>query len=101
LKLKKEVSLFIFISWDRPDVFSEVCRSQVLDRVQWVGIDFKTGHRTYTIPSNVDEAMFLKCFSGKQLANDNSADTAACSAIVHPTTGRKLRNCREFNRICS
>ncbi|KAJ7870040.1 hypothetical protein B0H14DRAFT_3132169 [Mycena olivaceomarginata] len=56
-------------------------------------IDFKTGHRTYTIPSNVDEAMFLKCFSGKQLANDNSADTAACSAIVHPTTGRKLRNC--------
>ncbi|KAJ7511037.1 hypothetical protein B0H11DRAFT_2402643 [Mycena galericulata] len=55
--------------------------------------DFKEKHRTWTIPFEVDENLFVKAFSGRALAADKSKDTPPCSAIVHPTTGLKRRHC--------
>ncbi|KAJ7469936.1 hypothetical protein B0H11DRAFT_2042902 [Mycena galericulata] len=76
--------------------------------------DFKEKHRTWSIPSEVDENLFVKAFSGRALAADKSKDTPPCSAIVHPTTGLKRRHCphshiaqgkpvtsRIVNRACS
>ncbi|KAJ7458041.1 hypothetical protein B0H11DRAFT_2062428, partial [Mycena galericulata] len=55
--------------------------------------DFKEKHRTWTIPFEVDENLFIKAFSGRALAANKSKDTPPCSAIVHPTTGLKRRHC--------
>ncbi|KAJ7177631.1 hypothetical protein C8R46DRAFT_1328221 [Mycena filopes] len=54
---------------------------------------FTVGHRSTSIPDDVDEDMFMRGFSGAPLVAGNSKDTALCSAIVHPTTGLKQRLC--------
>ncbi|KAJ7174783.1 hypothetical protein C8R46DRAFT_1252853 [Mycena filopes] len=54
---------------------------------------FTVGHRSTSIPDDVDEDMFMRGFSGEPLVAGNSKDTAPCSAIVHPTTGLKQRLC--------
>ncbi|KAJ7191167.1 hypothetical protein B0H12DRAFT_1172358, partial [Mycena haematopus] len=64
----------------------------------WVGCSGydpkSTGkHISWAIPDDVDESMFVRGLSGEPLVADNSKDTAPCSAIVHPTTGRKQRTC--------
>ncbi|KAJ7187096.1 hypothetical protein C8R46DRAFT_1274163 [Mycena filopes] len=54
---------------------------------------FTVGHRSTSIPDDVDEEMFMRGFSGEPLVAGNSKDTAPCSVIVHPTTGLKQRHC--------
>ncbi|KAJ7742369.1 hypothetical protein DFH07DRAFT_1063777 [Mycena maculata] len=55
--------------------------------------DFKENHRTWSIPDDVDEALFVKAFHGLPMAADDSKDTPPCSAIVHPHTGLRLSRC--------
>ncbi|KAJ7181385.1 hypothetical protein C8R43DRAFT_969056 [Mycena crocata] len=55
--------------------------------------DPKNKHRSLAIPDNVDETLFLAALNGQPLVADNSKDTRACSAIVHPTTGLKRKYC--------
>ncbi|KAJ7087038.1 hypothetical protein C8R43DRAFT_310073 [Mycena crocata] len=55
--------------------------------------DPKNKHRSLAIPDNVDQALFLAALNGQPLVTDNSKDTGACSAIVHPTTGLKRKYC--------
>ncbi|KAJ7782537.1 hypothetical protein DFH07DRAFT_1010922 [Mycena maculata] len=55
--------------------------------------DFKENHRTWSMPFDVDENIFIKTFSGQALAPDESKDTPPCSAIVHPTTGLRQQHC--------
>ncbi|KAJ7838322.1 hypothetical protein B0H14DRAFT_3700283 [Mycena olivaceomarginata] len=50
-------------------------------------------HRSWTIPDDVDEPMFIKGMHGEPLVGDKSRDTSQCSAIVHPTTGLKRKHC--------
>ncbi|KAK6978061.1 hypothetical protein R3P38DRAFT_3120609 [Favolaschia claudopus] len=50
-----------------------------------------TRHRSFALPPDVPEDLFIKAFHGQPLVDDDSQDTRACSAIVHPTTGLKQR----------
>ncbi|KAF7374069.1 hypothetical protein MSAN_00287800 [Mycena sanguinolenta] len=64
----------------------------------WVGCSGydprSTGkHYSWPIPPDVDEGMLVRGFSGQPLVADNSKDTPPCSAIVHPTTGRRQHHC--------
>ncbi|KAJ7225030.1 hypothetical protein C8J57DRAFT_1590778 [Mycena rebaudengoi] len=55
--------------------------------------DFKDKHRTWSIPDDIEEKLFIKVFSGQRLSTDNSKDTPLCSAIKHPNSGLKNKNC--------
>ncbi|KAJ6573309.1 hypothetical protein B0H10DRAFT_2199442 [Mycena sp. CBHHK59/15] len=50
-------------------------------------------HRSIPIPDDVDQDLFLTGFNGQPLVTDDSKDTAACSAIVHPNSGLKTGKC--------
>ncbi|KAK6992570.1 hypothetical protein R3P38DRAFT_3084685 [Favolaschia claudopus] len=50
-----------------------------------------THHRSYALPPDLPERLFIKAFHGQPLVDDDSKDTSACSAILHPTTGFKQR----------
>ncbi|KAJ7734479.1 hypothetical protein B0H16DRAFT_1467605 [Mycena metata] len=55
--------------------------------------DFTNGHRSTSIPDDVDEDMLIRGLSGAPLVAGSSKDTGPCSAIVHPTTGLKQQRC--------
>ncbi|KAJ7467403.1 hypothetical protein B0H11DRAFT_2306513 [Mycena galericulata] len=54
--------------------------------------NFKENHRTHSIPDYVDENLLAKAFIGQRLSADDK-DTAPCSRLVPPSTGRKRRFC--------
>ncbi|KAJ7291881.1 hypothetical protein C8J57DRAFT_1588616 [Mycena rebaudengoi] len=54
---------------------------------------FQQGHRTHSIPDNVDENLVANSLAGMSLAGDSTKDTPPCSGIVHPHTGLKKKNC--------
>ncbi|KAJ6587855.1 hypothetical protein B0H10DRAFT_1961273 [Mycena sp. CBHHK59/15] len=55
---------------------------------------FQQGHRTHSIPDNVDEDLLANALAGLPLTNDGSKDTLPCSGIIHPHTGLKKKLCR-------
>ncbi|KAJ7464247.1 hypothetical protein B0H11DRAFT_1870607 [Mycena galericulata] len=55
--------------------------------------NFKENHRTHSIPDYVDENLLAKAFAGQRLSTDDDKDTAPCSRLVPPSTGRKRRFC--------
>ncbi|KAJ7698207.1 hypothetical protein B0H16DRAFT_1903439 [Mycena metata] len=55
--------------------------------------DFTNGHRSTSIPDDVDKDMLIRGLSGAPLVAGSSKDTGPCSAIVHPTTGLKQQRC--------
>lgn len=56
--------------------------------------DFKTGHRTSTIPDSVDERLLAELFSGKSLPG-SQATPVVCSSIVSAHIGAKFSKCRK------
>ncbi|KAJ7440415.1 hypothetical protein B0H11DRAFT_2353437 [Mycena galericulata] len=54
---------------------------------------FQKGHRTHTIPDQVDENLLANALAGLPLTDDGSKDTLPCSGIIHPHTGLKKKSC--------
>ncbi|KAJ6605293.1 hypothetical protein DFH09DRAFT_1269599 [Mycena vulgaris] len=54
---------------------------------------FRPGHRTHSIPDNVDENLVANALAGLPLTDDPSKDTPPCSGIIHPHTGGKKKYC--------
>ncbi|KAJ7130976.1 hypothetical protein C8R46DRAFT_1235973 [Mycena filopes] len=74
------------------------------NHLYWIACDgwtpsFKEDHRTHSIPVQVDEALLIKLFAGESLADNDSVDTKACSRIVHPHIGAKLKVCRHAHIV--
>ncbi|KAJ6563092.1 hypothetical protein DFH09DRAFT_1364226 [Mycena vulgaris] len=54
---------------------------------------FQRGHRTHSIPDNVDENLVANALAGLSLTCDPTKDTPPCSGIIHPHTGLKKKRC--------
>ncbi|KAJ7025077.1 hypothetical protein C8F04DRAFT_1301207, partial [Mycena alexandri] len=54
---------------------------------------WKDNHLYKRIPDNVNANLLAKALAGQALTDDPAKDTQPCSAIVHPRTGLKKKNC--------
>ncbi|KAJ7206565.1 hypothetical protein GGX14DRAFT_367059, partial [Mycena pura] len=54
---------------------------------------FTQGHRTHSIPDNVDENLLANALAGRPLSDDRTKDTPPCSGLIHPHTGLRKKTC--------
>ncbi|KAJ6595251.1 hypothetical protein DFH09DRAFT_1413358 [Mycena vulgaris] len=54
---------------------------------------FQQGHRTHSIPDDVDEDLLANALAGLPVTDDSSKDTPPRSGIIHPHTGLKKKLC--------